>query len=177
MRWGYKSAVLTLQNKGSYGLNFKVMKIKITKDNFFIKSKADFKKVEKAPEREPDYISPCKFVVWEDDIEHIEKDESETKIYLCEEDEDDDYGFTVKEYKVVETFIGRYGDRGYKCISEDTSSKYWYTDEGVYRESDHWGECRKCYWTLEGNEEDGERVVGFCRWEDFEGEIEMVSGN
>lgn len=52
-------------------------------------------------------------------------------------------------------------------ISE-SFSKYWFTPEGVYRMSDHWGECSTCNWVLDGEQafliSD---VTGFCKWEDF----------
>lgn len=57
-------------------------------------------------------------------------------------------------------------------------SRYWYTDEGVYRESDHWGTgIATCKWYLDGKEcfcrdwsveHLSKPTVGFCKWEDFE---------
>lgn len=74
-------------------------------------------------------------------------------------------------------------------------SKYWYTDKGVYRSSNHWGAIAHCYWALECEEEgnytdvlaeyrktddhyfecvsiadcDGQPDLwtGFCSWENF----------
>ncbi len=51
------------------------------------------------------------------------------------------------------------------CICEDSdvvSSRYWFTDEGLYRESGHWGEVRSCRWYLNGGGN-----VGFIRWSDL----------
>ena len=77
-----------------------------------------------------------------------------------------------------------------------SGSRYWYTDQGVYRESDHFGHgVRSCDWTLDGygygyrmhlwpdpsspsgwmidggfmheEEEIGVYVCGFCPWEGF----------
>lgn len=144
-------------------------RIKITKENFFIKSKADFKKVEKAPNDAPDYISFSNITVWEHEIDFKkEKDGEVIAVGFHGE-------FGIEIYEVLYEFEGKHGDIGYKCLSNTPSSRYWYTDEGVYRESDHWGKCRKCFWTLNGEEEDEERVVGFCRWEDFDGGIEIDS--
>jgi hypothetical protein len=32
----------------------------------------------------------------------------------------------------------------------NVSSKYWYTNDGVIRQSDHWGRVASCIWTLKG---------------------------
>lgn len=45
------------------------------------------------------------------------------------------------------------------------SSKYWYTDEGVFRLSAHWGQVKKCYWAIEDFRYNG---LAFCKWEDFQ---------
>jgi len=39
------------------------------------------------------------------------------------------------------------------------SSKYWYTETGVIRQSDHWGEVASCIWTLKGTT----KVFSFCQ--------------
>ena len=66
----------------------------------------------------------------------------------------------------------------YGCVS----SEYWYTDEGVYRESFHWSliyingkrdidnphECydiKSCWWIFDAKNSDAFR--GFCPWSDF----------
>ena len=33
----------------------------------------------------------------------------------------------------------------------NVSSKYWYTKNGVVRQSDHWGRVASCIWTLKGH--------------------------
>lgn len=57
--------------------------------------------------------------------------------------------------------------------TSDSGSKYWYTEQGVYRESDHWGfGVGSCDWTLNSNpelshrDEEGDRI-GFAQWKDF----------
>ncbi len=51
---------------------------------------------------------------------------------------------------------------------EEISSQYFYTPEGVYRKSKHWGDVKKCRWTLNGKEKLYKNyVIGFCKWEDF----------
>ena len=54
------------------------------------------------------------------------------------------------------------------------SSKYWYTNEGVVRESDHWGEVASCIWVLNGISKRfdfcqvlNETKTGFCSFEDM----------
>lgn len=48
-----------------------------------------------------------------------------------------------------------------------SGSAYMYTDEGVYRQSDHWGYgIATCSWILDGNVQTGMKV-GFAKWSDF----------
>lgn len=52
------------------------------------------------------------------------------------------------------------------------SSRYWYTEEGVYRESSHWGRnVATCDWYLNTLPITGlqttKKKTGFCRWKDF----------
>lgn len=141
----------------------------ITKDNFFIKSKADFKKVDNAPDRGPDYTSYKTFVAWEHKVFYVEEDELgiAIRVYIDEEDFNNGIG-----YDIVGTFFGKYS-AGHRCIDRNSiSSSYWYTEEGVYRKSDHWGKCRNCHWTIDGEEINShEDIVGFCKWEDFTDEV------
>ena len=47
-----------------------------------------------------------------------------------------------------------------------SGSSYWYTSEGVYRNSDHWGrKIASCSWWI--NEENPRRTTGFIKWEDL----------
>lgn len=54
----------------------------------------------------------------------------------------------------------------YKSKSEST---YFYTDEGVYRKSNHWGRVANCRWKLISNEnyKNQNIVIGFAKWSDF----------
>lgn len=52
------------------------------------------------------------------------------------------------------------------------SSRYWYTKEGVYRESDHWGaEVASCSWFISGRSYSktgvklGKKEVAFISWD------------
>ena len=54
------------------------------------------------------------------------------------------------------------------------SSKYWYTEEGVYRQSDHWGSnVASCSWYIKGrnykNEgiSNGKKETAFIKWDDL----------
>lgn len=55
----------------------------------------------------------------------------------------------------------------------DSGSKYWYTDNGVYRLSNHWGfGVGSCDWTLNANPElsyrdEGSDRLGYAEWKDF----------
>lgn len=52
-----------------------------------------------------------------------------------------------------------------------SDSAYYYTPEGVYRKSNHWGRAARCRWVLEsGNEiyvSKGRERIGFANWTDF----------
>ena len=54
----------------------------------------------------------------------------------------------------------------YKSKSE---SVYFYTDEGVYRKSNHWGRVANCRWKLISNKEykNQQTVIAFAKWEEF----------
>lgn len=55
----------------------------------------------------------------------------------------------------------------------DSGSKYWYTDNGVYRMSNHWGfGVGSCDWTLNSHPElsyrdEGSDRLGYAEWKDF----------
>jgi hypothetical protein len=59
-----------------------------------------------------------------------------------------------------------------------SGSRYWKTREGVYRLSDHWGECiRSCdWWLFDGSGvEHNEYALGFCRFSDMRRDIHEES--
>lgn len=57
-------------------------------------------------------------------------------------------------------------DREPDYISE-TGSKYWYTQYGVYRESDHWNMwIGSCFWTIDSPFINCV-ICGFCNWHIF----------
>ncbi|WP_087565094.1 hypothetical protein [Polaribacter sp. SA4-10] len=57
-------------------------------------------------------------------------------------------------------------DTNYKSKSE---SSYFYTEEGVYRKSNHWGRVANCRWKLISNDsyKNQKNVIGFAKWIDF----------
>lgn len=54
----------------------------------------------------------------------------------------------------------------YKSKSD---SYYFYTDEGVYRKSNHWGRVANCRWKLisKNGYKNQKIVIGFAKWTDF----------
>lgn len=50
-----------------------------------------------------------------------------------------------------------------------SGSKYFYTEEGVYRYSNHWGRVANCRWRLISNDtlKSQNYYVGFARWSNF----------
>ncbi len=58
----------------------------------------------------------------------------------------------------------------WQYISKSGSS-YYYTLEGVYRLSNHWGRAAKCRWVLEAGDEmyvsKGRVRIGYAQWTDF----------
>lgn len=63
------------------------------------------------------------------------------------------------------------------------SSQYWYTKEGVYRKSDHWGSnVASCDWILDGVGKSklkkfSKPVVGFIKWENLINKTKRVTIN
>lgn len=51
--------------------------------------------------------------------------------------------------------------------TSNSGSQYMYTEEGVYRKSNHWsGSIASCIWLLNGTESESE-TIAFCKWSDF----------
>jgi hypothetical protein len=57
-------------------------------------------------------------------------------------------------------------ETNYKSKSE---SMYFYTDDGVYRKSNHWGRVANCRWKIKANEayKNQQIVIGFGKWTAF----------
>lgn len=77
---------------------------------------------------------------------------------------------TIAEFNLIEdvdVFKSIVKDKDCNYISE-SGSMYWYTDEGVYRLSDHWQRVASCYWNINCEPPtDGEEILGFCKWSEF----------
>jgi hypothetical protein len=71
---------------------------------------------------------------------------------FCEFQQVDDFAFLENE--------------NYKSKSE---SSYFYTKNGVYRKSNHWGRVANCRWKIAANEnyKNQQIVIGFAKWLDF----------
>ena len=72
---------------------------------------------------------------------------------------------TFCEFKEVTNFTFP-ENTNYKSKSQST---YFYTTEGVYRKSNHWGRVANCKWKLITNHtyKNQKMVIGFAKWTDF----------
>ena len=53
----------------------------------------------------------------------------------------------------------------------ESGSEYWYTQDGVYRQSNHWGgKIATCSWFIDG-ESSHSIITGFCAWDAFRSEL------
>ena len=75
------------------------------------------------------------------------------------------FKYTFCEFQQVDDFTFS-KDENYKSKSE---SSYFYTEEGVYRKSNHWGRVANCRWKIAANEnyKNQQIVIGFAKWLDF----------
>jgi hypothetical protein len=50
-----------------------------------------------------------------------------------------------------------------------SNSLYYFTEDGVYRESNHWGRVASCRWRLTTNSpyKNQQRITAFAKWKDF----------
>ncbi|WP_435416230.1 hypothetical protein [Polaribacter aestuariivivens] len=72
---------------------------------------------------------------------------------------------TFCEFQQVDDFYFP-ENTNYKSKSE---SAYFYTNDGVYRKSNHWGRVANCRWKLiaDKNYKNQNIVIGFAKWTDF----------
>lgn len=75
------------------------------------------------------------------------------------------FKYTFCEFQQVDDFDFP-ENTNYKSKSE---SVYFYTEEGVYRKSNHWGRVANCRWKLIAtkNYKNQQTVVAFAKWTDF----------
>lgn len=69
--------------------------------------------------------------------------------------------FCIWQEKAVSLVDGRQPD-----FRSRAGSSYYFTEDGVYRHSDHWARVAHCKWRLEGQKKNGFRL-GFAKWTDF----------
>lgn len=72
---------------------------------------------------------------------------------------------TFCEFQQVDNFVFP-ENTNYKSKSE---SSYFYSHEGVYRKSNHWGRVANCRWKIitDNNYKNQKTVIGFAKWTDF----------
>jgi len=73
---------------------------------------------------------------------------------------------TYCEFEFVDSTF--FKEKSIHFISK-SGSQYLYTDEGVYRYSNHWGRVANCRWKIKGidNYKNQNYYVGFAKWADF----------
>lgn len=110
--------------------------IPITKENFYLSTKVDFREIEADLQAlpRPDHISFKRklFKGTEKSYNRLLRD---------------------RRFKVIE--LQKYTKKEVICLLEDeskVSSMYWFTQNSIIRYSDHWGVCRDCFWTLNDEE-------------------------
>ena len=141
----------------------------ITKDNFFTSTKADFKEISEIPTNEPHYISiyKRKMRVYKyeiEDWERIDRDEDENVIGVGYVGYDHEFNETFEYFNVIDEY------QNYYLVQAEQgkiSSKYWYSENGVTRVSDHWGIVASCNWTINSENSENSERIGFCNWLDF----------
>lgn len=75
------------------------------------------------------------------------------------------FKYTFCEFQQVPFFVFP-KNSFFKSKSE---SCYFYSDEGVYRKSNHWGKVANCYWKILPleNYKNQQTIIGFATWNDF----------
>ncbi|HMR88486.1 MAG TPA: hypothetical protein PKD51_10045 [Saprospiraceae bacterium] len=108
-----------------------------------------FKKVNECPNREPDYVSYSK-------IKH--------RHYFTDSDDLCKNYDGILEYNLMDSNCDYYN----LVYILKKSSEYWYTEKGIYRKSDHWGQCGKSVFELDNNNSLSiDYQIGYCDWSDF----------
>lgn len=73
---------------------------------------------------------------------------------------------TYCEFKQIES---SFFDNNQVHFKSKSGSHYSYTEEGVYRYSNHWGRVANCRWKIEGVDDFKSQnyYVGYAKWSDF----------
>lgn len=133
----------------------------VNKENFFVATNALFTKVHGVLNRDADYASFANVIRNHEEIDYI----MDSKTAVIREKEADG-AYHDNEYRIIALWKNKEKGISFLLETDKVSSQYWYADGGVYRESDHWGKVRYCNWEFP-NHIEGEKVIGFCKWEDF----------
>ncbi|QES87903.1 hypothetical protein [Rhizosphaericola mali] len=134
----------------------------INRDNFYQNTSADWTLVSEdfiLFESAPDYISYVTqktFIIYSNEYKYVESNN-----YLLEKK-------TNRKFKILSKRVQK--SRIKYFVEEEIdiprlSSNYWFTEDGVYRKSDHWGNVRDCFWKI--NSITTSEIIGFCKWIDF----------
>lgn len=135
----------------------------INRDNFFQNTKAIWTVImDRLPlfEKNPDYISYVTqktFIIFSDRAKYVESDN-----YLSQKESSKKYKILSK--RVLKSRIKYYVEEVIEAPKP--SSFYWFTEDGVYRKSDHWGNVGDCYWKISNHSK--EAIIGFCKWSEFQ---------
>lgn len=138
------------------------------KNNFFENSTASFIKIDDISILdklgEPDYVS-------------YKKKWINTILYQQYNDVD---VFPKEKFNVIG--YGETDENMVQVLTNEVSSKYWYTENGVYRLSDHWNFVASCWWAVLDISEsiknielvyiedfsDNNNILGYCNFSDFD---------
>lgn len=127
--------------------------VPISKDNFYLSTKGDFRELNLSIEDlpRPDYIS-YKRAIYKGSEKSYNRYLRDSNIKVIELQK-----YTKKE---VVAFIEN---------QNRVSSMYWFTSDSLIRYSDHWGQCRECFWSLDKEEpiEEGVFRFGIIKFEEL----------
>mgnify|MGYP000162123808 CR=1 FL=1 len=65
--------------------------------------------------------------------------------------------------------VGDFNFPDNKFFTSKSESKYYYTEKGVFRKSNHWGRVANCRWKLMSKQsyKNQREVIGYANWVDF----------
>jgi hypothetical protein len=152
------------------------MEIKINKENFFENTFAVFEKCEEI-KGNPDFISFGATEFLEIDCDNVQDNLLNLQYGEIFNYEGEDVMFCKIGNLSVINCICDPEEVEYGCdcdyvevfglkIRRKNGSKYWYTEDGVYRQADHWGEIKTCNWViLDDNNQ--KKITAYCQWKNF----------
>ena len=75
---------------------------------------------------------------------------------------EDFFEFTRGDFKKIDSYPKRKHD-----YRSNSGSRYWYFNDYLIRESDHWGQVSTCFWTLEKENYYGRACLGKINFSEF----------